>query len=158
MRDAHFPKDFADSWFYGCIRPSYRIPFAPTTRHEDYAYLTKQLWRGDRALFFLKPEFFAVPGLGRAPAAERALVLFGGNFVELEERFPQFLDEFEYVLSHLHWGRVHAHLRGRRSGSFEFSWTATRDDLDATIATRQWDFAGPRAIEILHDGMRASEG
>lgn len=135
------------------MRPRSRTPFAPAIQHADHTFLTKHLWQADRKLLFLKPEFFAVPGLGRHPPAERSLVLFGAYFLELEERLAEFLDEFEYVLSHLHWSRVHAHLRGHRTGAFEFSWKALHEDHAARdVPTREWEFEGPRSVEILHDG------
>jgi hypothetical protein len=120
--------------------------------------LRKHLWRAERKLLFLKPEFFAVPGLGRQPATERSLVLFGAHFLKLEERFGELLGEFEYVLGHLHWSRVHAHLRAHRAGTFELSWRAIYKYNAARDApTREWEFEGPRSIEILHDGTGATK-
>src|SRR5262249_31008604 len=139
------PRQLRRSIFHGCIVPpmwnAQRLRFA----HVDHAFLTKTLWRREPPTRFLRPSFFAVPGLGRTSAV-RNVALFGDEFVELEEHFDEFLEELEGVLRQLRWSQVHANLHGQRSGTHRFTWRATTNPerLRDDGPTQDWAFEGPR--------------
>jgi hypothetical protein len=138
-----FDPDLAHCYFYGCIRPPRRVPFAPELDHRDFLLLTDKLWRRGATWRFLGPDFFSVPNLTRQRRSGARLVLFGGFFLELEEQFPSFLTEFESVLAQIHWLEVSAHLRATRTGAFDFTWTR-RDDVPSS----PWNFVGLRHIPL----------
>lgn len=148
-------QDLQRSIVHGCIVPPVRNALTEPFAHVDHAFLTKKLWQRASAPTFLRPCFFAVPALGPR-ARVRDLVLFGDEFIQLEEHFGAFLDELESVLRELRWSRVYASLHGQRSGTHTFTWRAgARPDapyVGDDGPTQTWDFEGPRSIPLLHAG------